>query len=91
MERGVAETDDTRRKRLLFRAQHRGFKEADLVIGGFAAERLASMSEAELEAFEALLAVPDQVLYPIALSQRPPSEDIDGPLLRELIRFAARC
>ena len=48
-----------RRKRLLFRAQRRGFKEVDLIFGAFAAEELAGMSDAELDQFEALLIAPD--------------------------------
>ena len=39
-----------RRRRLLFRAEHRGFKEADLVIGGFAREQLPGMSEEDCSA-----------------------------------------
>lgn len=51
---------DARRKRILWRASHRGIKEMDIVLGGFAASRLAAMSEADLSLFERLLEVPDQ-------------------------------
>ena len=36
------------RKRLLWRAMHRGIKEMDIVVGGFAQVRLSSMSTGEL-------------------------------------------
>lgn len=52
-----------RRKRLGFRAARRGFKEADAIFGMFAASYLDELSEAELDAFEALLKVPDQIVY----------------------------
>ncbi|HSZ74660.1 MAG TPA: succinate dehydrogenase assembly factor 2 [Rhizomicrobium sp.] len=54
---------EARRKRLLFRARRRGFREVDLIFGTFADEALAHMSDAELDAFEALLTVPDQEVY----------------------------
>ena len=52
-----------RRKRLLFRAQRRGFKEVDLIYGAFAAEELAGLDDAEMDQFEALLEAPDQEVY----------------------------
>ncbi|MBS0279423.1 MAG: succinate dehydrogenase assembly factor 2, partial [Proteobacteria bacterium] len=39
---------EVRRKRLLFRAQRRGFKEVDLIFGAFAAEALPTMDNAAL-------------------------------------------
>lgn len=54
---------EARRKRLLFRAQRRGFKEVDLIFGTFAANELAHLDETELDQFEALLDAPDQPMY----------------------------
>lgn len=53
---------DTRRKRALFRASHRGTKEMDWLLGKFADAKLASMSEAELFRFERFMALPDPEL-----------------------------
>ena len=53
----------TRRKQLRYRATHRGFKEADAILGAFAALHLAELDENELEMFAALLEVPDPELY----------------------------
>ena len=47
---------ETRRKRLRYRAWHRGFKEADLIMGRFADARLDDLSEIDLTEFERLLA-----------------------------------
>jgi antitoxin CptB len=52
-----------RRRKLLFRAQRRGFRELDLIFGAFADAYLAGLSEQELDRFEALLAVPDWQIY----------------------------
>lgn len=54
---------DTRRKKLFYRASHRGIKEMDLILTAFAKSELAGMDPVELDQFEALLEVPDQDLY----------------------------
>jgi len=46
---------DVRRKRLLFRATHRGTKEADAIVGGFFREVIASLPEDKLDEAEALI------------------------------------
>ena len=46
---------DDRRKRLLYRAMHRGMKETDALIGGFASSCLPELSEEDLITFELLL------------------------------------
>jgi antitoxin CptB len=56
-------SSENRRKRLLFRAQRRGFKEVDLIFGAYAEAHLAGMDEAALDQFEALLTAPDQDVY----------------------------
>jgi antitoxin CptB len=55
--------ENARRKRLYFRSLRRGFKEVDLVFGTFARDRLAGLAAAELDAYEALLDVPDQDVW----------------------------
>jgi antitoxin CptB len=52
-----------RLKRLYFRSAHRGSKETDLILGPFAAERLDTMSDAELDEFEAFLAENDSDIW----------------------------
>jgi antitoxin CptB len=56
-------SSETRRKRLLFRAHRRGFKEVDLIFGAYAEAALAGLDETGLDQFEALLGVPDQEVY----------------------------
>jgi antitoxin CptB len=45
---------DGRRRRLLFRAWHRGIREADLILGRFADAHIGDLTEAELDEFERL-------------------------------------
>lgn len=55
-------SQDTRRKQLLYRANHRGIKEMDILLGGFAAENIAELDMADLDRFEALLGENDHDL-----------------------------
>jgi antitoxin CptB len=75
--------DDTRRRRLLFRATHRGTAENDLMIGGFVRGRLDTLTEAEIEALEALMDLPDVDLADWLTGRRPiPPEDATPMLVR---------
>ena len=71
-----------RRKRLRFRAWHRGTKEADLLLGPFADANLDSLDEDGLARFEALLAHADpEIMDWITGAARPP----DDPVVARLI------
>jgi antitoxin CptB len=61
----MAEMDemDIRRRRALFRAQRRGFRELDLIFAAFAEAHLAALEEPDLSHFEALLSVPDWQMF----------------------------
>ena len=66
---------DDRRKKLKLRAWRRGFREIDLILGGFADRYLAELDETGLEAFERLLDAPDQDVYAwITEEAAPPAE-----------------
>ena len=54
---------ETRRRRCLFRAQHRGTKEMDWLLGRFAEARLQSADASELAMWERLVQVADPLLY----------------------------
>ncbi|HAQ00515.1 MAG TPA: succinate dehydrogenase assembly factor 2, partial [Rhodospirillum rubrum] len=43
------------KRQTLYRAQHRGMKEADIFIGAFAVDRLETMTDDQHDRFEALL------------------------------------
>ena len=47
------------RRRLRYRAGHRGTMELDILLGRFAEARIATMSVSDLERFERYLAQPD--------------------------------
>jgi len=54
---------DARRRRILFRSRHRGMREMDLIMGGFADSHLGDLSEADVDALEILLDLPDHDVF----------------------------
>ena len=78
---------DIRRRRLLFRAWHRGTREMDLLLGRFADARVASLDEAELGQLEALMDVPDRDLFVWLTAPETTPANYDLPVLRELRAF----
>jgi len=78
---------DIRRKKLLYQASYRGFKEADLLIGGFARAHLPEMTPAELDEFEALLGLGDSELYAWAVGNAEPPANVSGPVFQKLRSF----
>jgi antitoxin CptB len=53
---------DMRRRRAAWRANHRGTKEMDVLLGRYAEDALPRLSGAPLEHFEQFLALPDPEL-----------------------------
>lgn len=78
---------DLRRRRIAYRAWHRGTKEADLMIGGFADRYAAGWGPDELDWFEDLLAEQDVDIMAWALGLQAPPTRYHGPLLEALRRL----
>ena len=75
---------DHRLRRLRFRAWHRGTREADLMIGGFADRFSAGWNDAELRWFEALLDEQDVDVMGWAFGTIAAPETFAGPMLEAL-------
>lgn len=78
---------DARRRKLLFRATHRGFKEMDMMMGEFAGKFLDEMSEENLVEFERLLDTDDQDVYGWIIGREPEPEALRGPVMDMLKAF----
>ncbi len=78
---------DDRRKKLRFRAWRRGFREIDLILGGFADAQLTELDAAGLDAFEALLDAPDQEVYAWITESEPAPPAHDTPTLALIRAF----
>ena len=82
---------DARRNKLKYRAWHRGFVEADLILGPFADTNLPAMAPDELDAFERLLETPDHDLYAWIVGPDAAAAEADAAVLQKIrdFRFAA--
>jgi antitoxin CptB len=78
---------EMRRRRLRFRAWHRGTLEMDLVVGRFIDAELADMSEIEIAQLESLMDVPEPDLFAWVVGQASVPSQHDTPLFRRLVEF----
>jgi antitoxin CptB len=70
-----------RRKRLRYRAWHRGTREMDLVLGPFADAHVERYDTAELDRLEALMEEQDTDLLKWVMGQEPAPETVDKAFL----------
>lgn len=80
-------SDQARVKRALFRASHRGMRETDFLLGGFARRQLGRLDEAQLRRFEALLEESDNDLFDWITGKRPVPADRDDDVMALLKDF----
>ena len=80
----VMTSPDPRRRRILFRATHRGTQETDRLVGGYIAPRLMDFTEAELDAIEAMMDLPDPDLADWLMGRRPIPPGPHAPLLHAM-------
>ncbi len=83
-------TLDVRRKRLLYLSQHRGTKETDLMLGGFAERHLAGLTDAQLDRFEQLLEAPDGDLFDWITGRLPAPAPYSHDVMTLLIDYNAK-
>jgi antitoxin CptB len=81
----VTEDLDPRRKRIIWRATHRGIREMDIVVGTFVKQRIASAGEADLAELERILEIPDQDLMAWMTGALPVPADQTSELLEEML------
>ncbi len=82
-------TIDVRRRRIKFRAWHRGMLETDLLLGRFADAELEHLSESELDDFEALLEALDRDVFAWATGEVETPQVYDTSLFRRIVAFHA--
>ena len=77
-----------RRRRLVFRAYHRGTKEADLMVGRFVDRHITAFTDAEMDDLEAVLDYQDPDLTDWLTGRLPIPASHATPMLA---RMAAEC
>ncbi len=81
------EDHETRLKRLRMRSWHRGIKEMDLILGGFADTEMAALTVDELNAHEIMMCENDHDLYQWVSGQSPVPEELSEAIARIRVHF----
>ena len=74
----------------MFRSTHRGTFENDLMIGGFVRAHLTSLTDADLDALEAVMDMPDTDLADWLTGRVPIPPEEETPMLLRLRDFQTR-
>ena len=85
---GKANTEESTenwRKRLTFRAWHRGTREMDLLMGSFAEQHINDFDRSELAFFEEILMNNDPDVYDWINGRKKPPEDVKSRVLDLLL------
>ena len=75
------------RRKLRFRAWHRGTREADLIMGQFADAHIESMDRQALDQFSALLEAEDLDVYNWVIGKEAVPAEYDNELTAQLLAF----
>lgn len=75
---------DPRRRKLLFRAWHRGIKEMDLILGSFADGNIAILDDGDLDEFEMMLETNDRDLVKWFTNEEAVPANADTPLFQRI-------
>lgn len=76
-----------RRKRMLYRAWHRGIREMDLILGQFAEAEIGTLSEEQLDHLEAIMAEEDGDLIKWINGEKPVPEQFQTPMFEKIASY----
>jgi antitoxin CptB len=79
-------TDDlaARKRRLAFRASHRGTKEADMMIGGFVEQHLECLTQDDISWFEQLLEETDVDIMSWMTRSKATPDPYNTPMMHKM-------
>ena len=78
---------DVRRRRILFRAWHRGTREMDLLMGRFADSQLKGLPDDELDDLELLMEAPDRDVFSWLTGELVTPDNYNTAVFRRLRAF----
>ncbi|AKR55392.1 Sdh5 family protein [Devosia sp. H5989] len=87
LQNSAGEDTAMRRRRMRYRAWHRGTREMDLILGPYADAHIEGLPEAQLDRLEKLMNEEDTDLLKWIMGQEPVPGDVDAELLAVLARF----
>ena len=76
---------DPRRRKALFRSWHRGTREMDLILGGFADDHIGELSDAEMDVYEVILDQLDPLLFKWFSGEEPVPAEHDTAVYRKIL------
>ena len=79
--------DTKRRKQMFYRANHRGIKEMDIILGKYADAHVMTMNIAELDAFEAIMSEMDRDLLTWFTGEISCPEHLDSGLFEKILTY----
>ncbi|WP_019218647.1 succinate dehydrogenase assembly factor 2 [Bartonella florencae] len=78
---------DVRRRRLIFRAWHRGIREMDLILGHYVDAHIVEMSDKTISELEYIMSFDDRDLLKWVTGEISPPPEVDSPLFRDIINY----
>ena len=78
---------DNLKKKIIYRSEHRGTKEMDLLLSNFVKKYVNSLNESELYELESLLNIDDKVLYQWYLNNERITSVPDNSITKKLKEF----
>lgn len=83
----MSAAQDSWRRKLKFRADRRGFRELDLYMQQFTDAHLGAFDERQLREFEAVLDIPDQIVFDWIMRRGKPAAEQRSEVLDLLLSF----
>ncbi|OPB31672.1 succinate dehydrogenase assembly factor 2 [Bartonella sp. AR 15-3] len=81
---------DSRRRRLIFRAWHRGIREIDLIFGQYVDAHINKMSDQTVSKLEYIMSFEDRDLLTWITGEVSVPSEVDSPLFRDIINYCSR-
>ncbi|ALE03802.1 succinate dehydrogenase assembly factor 2 [Bartonella ancashensis] len=78
---------DERRRRLVFRAWHRGIREMDLILGQYVDAHIHNMSDQTVSELEYIMSFDDSDLLEWITGKISPPSKVDSFLFRDIINY----
>jgi len=87
MSQSVPHPLDTRRRKVQYRAWHRGMREMDLIFGKFVDENITTLSESDLDALEVLMEEQDRDIFMWLTGEASVPDHFDTSVYRAVKTF----
>lgn len=78
---------DTRRRRIAYRAWHRGIREMDLILGQYVDTHIISLDDGGLDALEYIMSFEDRDLLTWFTGEVKTPDDVDTPMFRAILKY----